>query len=142
LQTAANMVRPDRQTGVFLHEPNIGFLRPTPEFAAELEQRNRHPALKLHVMPIGHVEEPPPGHALVNVLLRPINHKDIMWCAKAPPFSSLLVAGCGAPLAAAAHCLSVSEPPSRCSLRNKWPSFQPPRKVLPVPGFEGATRIT
>lgn len=81
----ANMVRPDRQTAVYLHE-HIGLLRPTPDYAARLEELNRNPGLKLDVRPSARVDAPLPGHVLVNVLLRPINSIDIMWYAKGAAF--------------------------------------------------------
>jgi len=80
------MVRPDRQTAVLLFEANTGFLPPMPEFAAQLEELDRNPGRKLRVIPSAPVEAPPPGHVLVNMLLRPINHSDIMWYAKGAAF--------------------------------------------------------
>lgn len=50
-----------------------------------LEATDKHPALRLRVANLP-VQDPPPGHVLVNELLRHINHSDIMWYAESAAF--------------------------------------------------------
>ena len=66
------MVRPATQTAVTVVEYNA-----------------KNPAEGLCLVKQVPVPETPPGHVLVNMLWRPINPSDIMWCAKGSAFLSV-----------------------------------------------------